>query len=143
MQSSEKIDKELLEKIFFSLCVYTSLQDMSTMEGELEILLGELHIKMKGANTHTHTCTHAAFRALGNLQIISDTLSPRHLTSAFTCRSHRLRSTLSRRPVRGWIFYLKTKNFQHLHANNLMCRTSERNTIYCLVLSIKLLIFTF
>lgn len=27
---------------------------MSTMEGELEILLGELHIKMKGANTHTH-----------------------------------------------------------------------------------------
>lgn len=30
---------------------------MSTMEGELEILLGELHIKMKGANTHTHTHT--------------------------------------------------------------------------------------
>lgn len=27
---------------------------MSTMEGELEILLGELYIKMKGANTHTH-----------------------------------------------------------------------------------------
>lgn len=27
---------------------------MSTMEGELEILLGELHIKMKGANTHAH-----------------------------------------------------------------------------------------
>lgn len=30
---------------------------MSTMEGELEILLGELHIKMKGANTHTHAHT--------------------------------------------------------------------------------------
>lgn len=25
-----------------------SVQDMSTMEGDLEILLGELHIKMKG-----------------------------------------------------------------------------------------------
>lgn len=28
---------------------------MSVMEGELEILLGELHIKMKGTHTHTHT----------------------------------------------------------------------------------------
>lgn len=29
---------------------------MSVMEGELEILLGELHIKMKGnAHAHTHT----------------------------------------------------------------------------------------
>lgn len=27
------------------------------MEGELEILLGELHIKMKGP--HTHTTTHS------------------------------------------------------------------------------------
>lgn len=30
---------------------YTYFQDMCVMEGELEILLGELHIKMKG-KTH-------------------------------------------------------------------------------------------
>lgn len=36
---------------------FSSLQDMSVMEGELEILLGELHIKMKGMHTDREQLT--------------------------------------------------------------------------------------
>uniref|UniRef100_A0A3Q2X4M9 RIPOR family member 3 n=1 Tax=Haplochromis burtoni TaxID=8153 RepID=A0A3Q2X4M9_HAPBU len=52
-----------------------SLQDMSTMEGELEILLGELHIKMKGLIGFARLCPG--------------------------------------------------DQYEHLHANNLMCRTTK------------------
>lgn len=38
-----------------AVCFSFTWQDMSAMEGELEILLGELHIKMKGTHAHTHT----------------------------------------------------------------------------------------
>lgn len=56
------------------------------MEGELEILLGELHIKMKGAQSR---------------------LQPHHrhiifqIFNTFACRSDRLRPPLPRRPIRG------------------------------------------
>uniref|UniRef100_A0AAX7V142 FAM65 N-terminal domain-containing protein n=1 Tax=Astatotilapia calliptera TaxID=8154 RepID=A0AAX7V142_ASTCA len=44
-----------------------SLQDMSTMEGELEILLGELHIKMKGLIGFARLCPGDQYEVLVRL----------------------------------------------------------------------------
>lgn len=45
----------------------TSLQDMTTMEGELEILLGELHIRMKGLIGFARLCPGDQYEVLVRL----------------------------------------------------------------------------
>ena len=54
---------------------------MSVMEGELEILLGELHIKMKGTHTHTHTHTHTVPEQFTDYPVTRYLLNIEHVLS--------------------------------------------------------------